>query len=94
MQHLIKHLLVPSIPPSLPLPNIERFTKVSHGRLTRNAVSQLRFFVDSTTHLPERSITRHRDVTKHVLQSCRVDSQKLFPGDFGAAAPQIIIRLF
>jgi len=94
MQHLTKHLLGPSILPSLPLPNIEQITKVSHGRLARDAVSQLRFFVDSTTYLPERSIARDRDVAKHVLQSCRVDSQELFPGKFGAAAQQIIIRLF
>jgi len=93
MQHHIKHLLVPSIPP-LPLHNFERITEVSHSRLTRDAVSQLRFFVDITTNLPERSIARNRDVAKHVLQSCRVNSQELFPSDFGAAAPQIMIRLF
>jgi len=94
MQHVIKHLLVPSISPSLPLPNIERITKVSHGRLARDSVSQLRFLVDSTTHVPERSVAGDRDVAKHVLQSCCLNSQELFLGDFGAAAPQIIIKLF
>mmetsp|Transcript_67965 Transcript_67965/g.110243 ORF Transcript_67965/g.110243 Transcript_67965/m.110243 type:complete len:383 (-) Transcript_67965:218-1366(-) len=62
--------------------------------MTRDAVSLLRFFVHSTTYLPERSIARDSHIAKHVLQSCRMDPEKFFPGNFGAVVPQIITGLF